>query len=155
MQHVAIDDVDDWIGPSAVKRPLARALGAENVAINYYELDTGDQFGFGYHRHPDQEEVFYVLAGTATFETEDGDVAVEAGEALRFAPGEWQLGRNDGDQRVEALALGAPADASDAEIRRECDDCGERTPASIERAEDGDGLVTVCEDCGAVTGRYE
>ncbi len=155
MQKVATDDVDNWIGPSDVKRPLARALGTEHVAINYYELAPGDAFGFGYHRHPDQEEVFYVFEGTATFETEDGDVDVAAGEAIKFDPGEWQLGRNDGDRRVKALALGAPADANEAEMTRECDDCGERTENRVERADDGEGLVTVCVDCGAVTGRFD
>ena len=155
MEHVVTDEVDNWMGPSDVKRPLARALGTEDVAINYYDLAPGEQFGFGYHRHPDQEEVFYVLEGTATFETEDGDVTVAADEAVRFAPGEWQLGRNDGDDRVRAIALGAPADTSDADIVRECPDCGERTPARIERAEDGEGLVTVCAECDAVTGRFE
>jgi uncharacterized cupin superfamily protein len=154
MERVSTDDVDSWISPAAEKRPLGQALGAEALALNYYELAPGDSFGFGYHRHPDQEEVFYVLEGEATFETEDGEVTVGAGEAARFAPGEWQLGHNAGEERVVALALGAPAEDSGAEVRRECPDCGERTPTSIERAEDGDGLVTVCEECDAVTGRF-
>lgn len=155
MEKVSVDDVDSWIAPASVKRPISRGLGTDHVTVNYYELAPGETFGFGYHRHPEQEEVFYILEGTATFETEDGDVRVSAGEVLRVAPGEWQLGRNDGDERVRALALGAPADQSDAEVRTECPDCGERTPASIERApDDDDALVTVCENCGAETGRY-
>ncbi len=154
MERRAIDDVQNWLSPAAEKRPLGRALGAENVAVNYYELATGETFGFGYHRHPDQEEVFVVLAGEATFETEDGDVTVGADESIRFAPGEWQLGRNDGDETVRALAIGAPADESDAELVRDCPDCGERTPHGIEPREDGTALVTVCADCGAETGRY-
>ena len=154
MERVTADDVDSWTSPAAAKRPLGRALSAEEVALNHYELEPGDTFGFGYHRHPDQEELFYVLEGEATFETEGGDVTVGAGEAVRFAPGEWQLGRNEGDGRVVALALGAPADASGADIRRECPDCGERVPTEVERAEEGSGLVTVCQDCDAVTGRF-
>lgn len=154
MEHVSIDDVDSWIGPSSEKRPLSRALGAEHVNVNYYELETGDTIGFGYHHHPDQEELFYVLDGTVTFETEDGDVAVAAGEAVRFEPGEWQLGRNGGSERARVLALGAPADADDAEILRDCPDCGTRTEVRIERADDSDALVTICADCGAETGRY-
>lgn len=155
MEKVSIDDVDSWMAPAAVKRPVSRALKTDHVAVNYYELEPGDSFGFGYHRHPEQEEVFHVLDGTATFETEAGDVDVQAGDAIRFEPGEWQLGRNAGSERVVALALGAPAETSDAEIRKECPDCGNRTPASIERADDADALVTVCEDCGAETGRYD
>jgi len=154
MQRAAIDAVDRWVSPAAEKRPLGEAVGAEHVAVNYYELAAGDSFGFGYHRHPDQEEAFVVLEGTVTFETEAGDREVGAGEAARFAPGEWQRGTNEGDRRVVALALGAPAEAGAAEIRRDCPDCGERTPASVERADDGPGLVTVCGDCGGVTGEF-
>ncbi len=154
MERKAIADVENWIAPAAEKRPVGRALGADQVAVNYYRLDPGDAFGFGYHRHPEQEEFFYVVDGTATFETEDGDVTVGAGEAIYFEPGEWQLGRNDGDEAVVALALGAPADTSGVEIRRECPECDTRVPTSIEPREDGTALVTVCEECGAETGRW-
>ena len=153
MEHVETDAVDSWIGPASVKRPLSRALGAEHVAVNYFELAPGETFGFGYHRHPDQEELFYVFDGVATFETEAGDVDVAAREVIRFEPGEWQLGRNDADDRVRALALGAPAE-SETDLRRTCGSCGGRRPTRVERADDEDGLVTVCEDCGAETGRF-
>ena len=153
MEKTRIEDVDSWMGPAAVKRPLSKALGAENVALNYYELAPGETFGFGYHRHPDPEELFYVVEGVATFETEDGDVTVDAGEAIRFAPGEWQWGRNDSDERVIALALGAPADAGDAEIRRHCPDCGSRQSVHIEATEDRDALLVICDECGAEVAR--
>ncbi|QPV61366.1 cupin domain-containing protein [Halosimplex litoreum] len=154
MDHVDREDVERRMGPAADKRALAAALGTAELALNYYELDPGDSFGFGYHRHPDQEEVFYVIEGTATFETEDGDVAVSAGEAVRFAPGEWQLGRNAGDERVVALAMGAPKDAGRTEMLRECPDCGGRTEGTVEMADDREALVTRCTDCGAETGRF-
>jgi len=154
MEKTALTAVDSWAGPQAVKKPLSRALETDHVAINYYELEPGDSFGFGYHRHPGQEEVFYIMAGTATFETEDGEVTVEAGEAIRFGPGEWQLGRNADERTVRALAVGAPADERETELHRECDNCGGRQPTRIERAEDEDALVTICESCGAETGRY-
>jgi len=154
MERVSIDDPDRRMGPAADKRPLSGALGTTDLAINYYELGPGDAFGFGYHRHPDQEEVFYVIEGTVTFETEDGDVAVGAGEAVRFAPGEWQLGRNDGDDRVVALAMGAPRDSGETEMLRECSDCGGRTENTIEMADDRESLITLCTDCGAETGRF-
>jgi len=154
MEHVDVDDIDSWMGPASVKRPVSRALGAEHVAINYYELAPGEAFGFGYHRHPDQEEVFYVLDGTATFETETGDVVVNAGEVIRFEAGEWQLGSNEGDERLRALAVGAPAE-SETDLRRACGNCGGRQPTRVERADDEDALVTRCEDCGSETGRFD
>jgi len=155
MDHVDREDVERRMGPAADKRALADALDTDELALNYYELDPGDSFGFGYHRHPDQEEVFYVVDGTATFETEDGEVAVSAGEAVRFAPGEWQLGRNAGDERCVALAMGAPKAARRTEMLRECPDCEGRTENAVEMADDREALVTRCTDCGAETGRFD
>ena len=163
MERVSIDDVDSYMGPAAVKRPLTEALGATDLAINYYELDPGDSFAFGLHRHSDQEEVFYVQAGTVTFHrgSAAGDTAEEteavtvgAGELVRFGPGEFQRGVNEGNERVVALALGAPQESGETTITRECDDCGRRTRADIELTDDRDALVTVCTECGAETGRF-
>ena len=154
MERTAVEDIDSWMGPASVKRSLSNALDAQHLALNYYELAPGETFGFGYHRHADQEELFYVLEGTATFETDDGDVEVAAGEAIRFAPGEWQLGKNESDERVVALALGAPAETGDTEIVRECPDCGERQQMRIDPTEDRDALRAVCEACGAETVRH-
>jgi uncharacterized cupin superfamily protein len=154
MQKATVEEIDSWMGPASVKRSLTKALGAEDVSMNYYELEPGESFAFGYHRHEGQEEVFYVIEGEATFETEDGETAVAAGEAVRFAPGEWQQGWNRGDGPVKALALGAPQESGETEIRRACPECGERTGQEIRRAEDADALVTICVDCGAETGRF-
>lgn len=155
MERQRIDDVESRMGPAAVKRLLGPALGTTDVAVNYYELDTGDSFGFGYHRHEAQEEVFYVQQGAVTFETDAGDEVVEAGEVIRFAPGEWQRGTNEGEERVVALALGAPKDGGETEMVRDCPDCGERTPQTVDWADDGEALVTLCDDCGTVTGRFD
>lgn len=154
MERVRIEEVENALGPAAVKRRLAPALGTSDVALNYYELAPGDAFGFAYHRHPDQEEVFVVESGTVTFETEAGPVEVGPRSAIRFAPGEFQRGRNDGDERVVALGIGAPKDVAPAEKLRSCAECGERTPQTIERAEGAEGLVTRCLDCGSLTGRF-
>ena len=95
MEKVAIDDLELTANPpAAVQRNLTRPLGTEDVALNYYELEPGDAFAYAYHNHGIQEEVFYVIEGTATFETEAGDVAVGPGELIRFPPGEYQRGTN-------------------------------------------------------------
>jgi uncharacterized cupin superfamily protein len=154
MQRVDIDELDSRKGPASVRRPVSRGLGAENVAVNYFELDPTETFGYGYHRHPEQEEVFYIIDGTATFETEDGEVRVESGGAIKFEPGEWQLGRNDGSERLRALAMGAPAETNQTELQRHCEACGERQPTWVERASDEDAVLTICETCGAETGRF-
>lgn len=154
MERVSIANVEKALGPAAEKRRLTRPLGANDLAINYYELAPGDAFAFGYHRHADQEEVFVVESGTVTFETEAGSVEVGPHEAIRFEPGEFQRGVNRGSERVRAVAIGAPQDAGETDIYRDCAGCGERTPQRIERAADGDALVTRCVDCGDQTGRF-
>lgn len=155
MKKVRIDDVDSYMGPASIKRPVGKELGTTDFACNYYELEPGDSFAFGYHKHDDQEEVFYVQEGCVTFETEGECVDVQAGELVRFAPGEFQQGVNEGTERVVALALGAPRDSDQLVMRRECPDCGERTANTIEMTDDRDALVTLCIDCGAQTGRFD
>lgn len=154
MERIGIAAVENALSAAAVKRRVGDALGTTAVAINYYELAPGDSFGYAYHRHPDQEEVFVVESGTVTFETEGGPVAVGPDEAIRFAPGEFQRGVNRGDERVSALAIGAPRDTDEAEKLRRCPDCRERTLQTIELAADGDAIITRCLDCDAVTGRF-
>lgn len=154
MDRVPLDDVENSYGPAAVKRRLTEPLGATDVAVNYYELAPGDAFAFGYHRHSDQEEVFVVQSGTVTFRTEDGPVAVSANEAVRFAPGERQRGVNEGSERVRALAIGAPQEAGETDIRRYCEGCEAETSQDIAWAEAAEGLVTRCVECEQVTGRF-
>ncbi|MFC7176492.1 cupin domain-containing protein [Halosegnis marinus] len=160
MEKVAVEDVDSWVSPASAKRPVGRALGVEDAALNYYELGPGESFAFGRHRHMGQEEVFYVLSGEATFETGDPregteEVVVAAGELVRFGPGEWQQGWNRGEEPVRALAVGAPAESGETTILRECEACGGYTEQSVERAPDEEGaLVTVCGDCGGETARF-
>jgi uncharacterized cupin superfamily protein len=155
MEHARIEDIDSWMGPATGKRSLTKALGTEDVALNHYVLEPGESFAFGYHAHDDQEEVFYVLEGEATFETEEGDVSVGAGEAVRFDSGEFQQGWNRGEEQVVALAIGAPQESTETTVLRECPDCGERTEQEIRPTEAKDALVTLCLDCGAETGRFD
>lgn len=144
---------DEPVGADRVFKPLSESLGATGVALNYFERAPGEPIGYCYHRHHEQEEVFYVLSGTATFETETGIVAVDAGELIRFAPGEWQQGSNRGDERLVVLAIGAPLEQGPTDLRRDCPACGERTSADPEPI--GDGIVFYCGVCGTETGRYD
>jgi uncharacterized cupin superfamily protein len=154
MEKATIDDLDNWMGPASVKRPLGKALGTEHMGMQFYELEPGESTAFGYHAHENQEEVFYVVDGTLTFETEEGDVTVSEGEAVRFAPGEFQQSRNDTDGRVRTLGIGAPADPGELTLLRECPECDERTDQDIDSVDEGAALVTRCVDCGTETGRF-
>lgn len=154
MEKVRIDEIENSIQPAAVMRHLTEPLGATDFAINYYELEPGDSFAFAYHNHEVQEEVFYVHEGTATFETEDGPVEVEAGEIIRFNREEFQRGWNWGNEHVHALALGAPLDYGKQRKLRYCPDCDEETDNRLERTNDDKSVVAYCKSCGAETGEW-
>jgi uncharacterized cupin superfamily protein len=156
MEKVRVDEVDNDVQPAAVMRQLTGPLGLTDLAMNHYELEPGDSFAFAYHSHAVQEEVFYVIEGTATFETEEGPVEVGSGEAVRFDRGEFQRGWNRGEGRVVALALGAPLDYGEQSKLRDCPSCEESTDNRLERVEEGGERIVVayCEDCGTETGRW-
>lgn len=154
MQHVDIDDVAPTsFGDSELdRRGLSDPLGTTDLAINRYALAPGEAFAGAMHTHLDQEEVFYVVDGTATFETkpdpnaDSETVEVDAGEAIRFAPGEFQQGRNESDEQVVALALGAPRDSTDGRVARPCPECGNDVLAV---APTPDGMAFECPECSA------
>lgn len=165
METVPIEDVEPNSLPSGSdRRSLSTALGATDVAINFYRIAPTEGFPGGLHAHADQEEIFIVIEGEATFETlpprrggdredeaeppsapEGTEVVVREGEAIRFAPGEYQSGRNDAEDELLALAIGAPPDSEDVRIPVECPDCGHPDL----RLEANESLTFVCPDCGS------
>ncbi|RLM62994.1 cupin domain-containing protein [Halorubrum sp. Atlit-26R] len=147
MEHISIDEVEpSAFGGDVDRRGLTEPLGASDVAINRYRLAPGERFSQGLHAHMDQEEIFVIVEGDATFETMDGDVTVGAGEAIRFAPGEFQSGKNDGDEAIVAFALGAPRDSEDVRIPQECPECGHDNMRAIPG---DDGFTLRCPECSA------
>lgn len=157
METIAIADIDP-MEPGGKDsgldmRRLAEPLNTSQLAINYYTLDPGQAFSPGVHTHLDQEEVFYILDGTATFETKPEATAaserieVSAGEAVRFAPGEFQQGRNESDAPVVALALGAPRDPTEGRVPQSCPECEESDVLAVILS-DGE-MQFQCPKCGA------
>lgn len=156
METVTIDDVEPGTTDdhrTHDRRVLTDLLGTSDLALVHYELEPGEQFSGSLHTHVDQEEVFVVRSGEATFETGAGDITVGANEAIRFAPGEYQHGYNDGDEPVEALALGAPRDSTDVRISHiagygdiSCPECG-HDAMRVDPSE-GDSELD-CPECGA------
>jgi len=155
MQKTTVDDVEPKApgGDDLDRRGLSDPLETSDVALNYYALEPNEAFSGGLHAHLDQEEVFYVIDGTATFEakpepTADSEIIeVTAGEAVRFAPGEFQHGRNESDKQVVALALGAPKASSEGRVPQPCSQCGESDVLAVQMSEDG--MILQCPECGA------
>lgn len=147
MKHVPIEKADSTeVGEASLRRGLTDALNSTDVAINHYRIAPGDRFPGGLHAHLDQEEVFVIIEGTATFETLDGEVIVGQGEAVRFAPGEYHAGKNEGETDLVVLGFGAPSDTQLVRIPMACPGCGE-PHLQLDANPD---LRFVCPGCGAV-----
>lgn len=144
MKHVKVCEVGNRKSPATIKRAVGDTLGIEGFALNYFELEPRETFSNTLHTHFDQEEVFYVLEGTATFETDEGQFSVDAGEVVRFEPGEYQKGSNSTDERVVAIVLGAPKESQEASL--ECPSCGARESPDVERTDDA--VIFECAACG-------
>lgn len=149
MEKVSADDVEETSFAGVTVSRLSGPLSTDDLAINHYRLVPGESFSGGMHAHLDQGEVFYVVEGTATFETESGEIDVAAGEAVRFAPGDYQTGRNDAanDADVVALALGAPKGSTEIRIPQPCPECGDSDALAISFGDDAFELE--CPECGA------
>ncbi|PSQ06271.1 cupin [Halobacteriales archaeon QS_6_71_20] len=140
MNHTTLGD------PSERTVRLADALDTDHIAVNRYRIPPGDSLPGGLHAHPNQEEVFVVVAGVARFETLGGEVRVAAGEAVRFAPGEYQSGANDGDEPLVAIALGAPRDSDDVRVPATCPACGTE---GLRLGAGGSTATFACPECDA------
>lgn len=129
------------IGAGVTYHSLRDALNTTDVSINRFHLEPHVALPWGLHAHYDQEEIFLVTDGTVTFETLQGEVTVQHGEAIRFSKGEYQAARNDGDEPAAFFAIGAPPESTDIRVPLPCENC------------DSEGLrldeQLVCPTCGA------
>jgi mannose-6-phosphate isomerase-like protein (cupin superfamily) len=164
MEKVSIGDVDavpHWMGANTDRRPLSRHIEGMDFATTYLELDPGEAFSGGLHIHTDQEELFLVLEGTATWETKEEaggeSTFTEVGpmEAIHFGEGDvYQTGRNETDEVVRGIAIGVPGSRHNWEGTRaliDCATCGEETVFTIEaegRMPDIADTTITCTECG-------
>lgn len=163
MEKVTVDEIEHVehpMGINSVRRPLSEALGTTDVGIVYYELEPGESFSGGLaHRHHDQEEVFYVLSGAATFEIGEDHrrTPVEEGEVVRIPLGEFQKGLNESDERVVAVAVSAPGrqhEWDELDVLLDCGECGEETIHDCQPIGSGEwqaeriDLRATCRECG-------
>lgn len=143
MNHISPVDVEPVTVGKTERRGLSDPLGTTGMALNHYRIPPGGELPSGLHAHMDQEELFFVLEGTAAFETFEGTVTVEAGQAIRFSPGEFQSGKNGSAETLVVLAVGAPRESEDVRIPVSCPACEH---PDLRIATDG-GLQFVCPDC--------
>jgi uncharacterized cupin superfamily protein len=86
------------------QRWYSDALGTEQVSFSWRRMppDTGGRGSYG-HRHPGQEEVFFVISGTLTFKV--GDDVFDAGPqtAVRMTGEESYSVHNDTADEAELI----------------------------------------------------
>ena len=70
-----------------VKRALGNALGLSQFGVNLVTLAPG-AWSSQRHWHENEDEFVYILEGTATLITDEGEFALEAGMAAGFPAGE-------------------------------------------------------------------
>ncbi len=150
MERTSISDAEHRRSTASVCRTLADSLGIEGFEMNYLEVEPGETFSTCVHSHPDEEEIFCILEGTATFDTEDGQVQLAEHEVVRFAPKDFQHGYNETDEPVRALTFSAPRDPDVGGVI-ECPECTERDQPNIETTDSA--RIIRCTACGAEVSR--
>ena len=99
------EDAVDWMAryPGfGEMRWYSDACGTEQVSFSWRQMPpgTGGRGSYG-HRHPGQEEVYFVISGTVTFKV--GDDVFEAGPqtAVRMTGEAFYSVHNDSDSVTE------------------------------------------------------
>jgi mannose-6-phosphate isomerase-like protein (cupin superfamily) len=99
----ALDFMADYPGYGE-QRWYSEALGTEQVSFSWRRMPpgTGGRGSYG-HRHPGQEEIYFVTSGTLTFKV--GDEVFEAGPqtAVCMTGDECYSVHNDTDAEAELI----------------------------------------------------
>ncbi|WP_302080905.1 cupin domain-containing protein [Salinibaculum rarum] len=92
------------------RRSLTEAVDLSALSAAVYDIAPGEQLPQTYHYHDQREELFYVLDGTLTVETPDGEQTVSAGHVFVAEPKSPHRPYNpsDADQPVRVFGVGAP-----------------------------------------------
>ena len=68
-------------------KPVCDSGLLEKCAAAFVEIEPGN-FAYSYHYHEANEEIFYIISGTGSVETVNGEVSIKAGDVLSFPAGE-------------------------------------------------------------------
>lgn len=105
---------------------LSPAFGVDAYNFNVADVPPGSRLSRNeYHRHPNQREFFYVVAGRLRVEAPDDSFDLGVHEAVRFDAGVAHLLHNPFDEVARVVAVGDPPEG--------------RRP--VERIEGGDELL--------------
>jgi mannose-6-phosphate isomerase-like protein (cupin superfamily) len=113
-----IEDAAPKFGmPAQIEARFARrALGGESLGLSHFTLAPNFRIPFG-HRHAQQEEVYVLVAGSASLKLDDEIVELEPWDAVRIGTGTMR-NVQAGPDGAEYLAFGAGDDPGDAELEQ-------------------------------------
>ena len=99
----ALDFMADYPGYGE-QRWYSDALGTEQVSFSWRRMPpgTGGRGSYG-HRHPGQEEVYFVVAGTVTFKIDDDVFEATPQTAVRIGGDGYRSVHNDTDDEAQLL----------------------------------------------------
>ncbi len=113
----ALDFMAQWPGYGE-QRWYSDALGTEQVSFSWRRMPpgTGGRGSYG-HRHPGQEEVYFVISGVVTFKL--GDDVFEAGPqtAVRVAGDTYRSIHNDTADEAQVLIFSPRLDEPPTETQ--------------------------------------
>ena len=86
------------------QRWYSDALGTEQVSFSWRRMlpGTGGRGSYG-HRHPGQEEVYFVVSGTVTFKVGDDVFPAGPQTAVRMTGEQFYSVHNDTDAEAELV----------------------------------------------------
>lgn len=113
----AVDFMEGYPGFGEM-RWYADALGCEQVAFSWRLMppDTGGRGSYG-HRHPGQEEIYFVVAGTVTFKVGDDVFEADAQTAVRMTGEELYSVHNDSAADAELVIISRRLEEGQTEKR--------------------------------------
>jgi mannose-6-phosphate isomerase-like protein (cupin superfamily) len=113
-----IEDAAPKFGmPAEIEARFARrALGGESLGLSHFTLAPNFRIPFG-HRHAQQEEVYVLVAGSASLKLDDEIVELKPWDAVRIGTGTMR-NVQAGPDGAEYLAFGAGNDPGDAELEQ-------------------------------------
>lgn len=86
---------------------LRDKLDCENLGVSVIDAEPSWEGLEHDHADEDHEEVYIVVEGEATLTADDDELELEAGDAVRIAPGTTRQLRT-GDDGAMIVAVGAP-----------------------------------------------
>ena len=99
----AMDFMADW-PDYGEQRWYTSAIAAEQVSFSWRRMlpGTGGRGSYG-HRHPGQEEVYFVISGTVTFKVDDDVFEAGPQMAVRIGGAAFRSVHNDTGEEAQLL----------------------------------------------------